>query len=81
MIDQLPKQRIFPVKIPYTRGPEDKGMTPCPHGGALSSGLGVFKKGTLWSGAMVGSRACDGCFFNRETTWEYVKCSRKESNP
>lgn len=65
----------FPAKIQYERL-DDKGITPCPHGGAISSGYGVFNKGIEWPGAKVGSRACDGCFFNKGTEISFVRCAR-----
>lgn len=65
----------FPVKIPY-EGFDGKSLTPCPHGGSISSGHGVFDKGIKWPEARVGSLACSGCMFNKGTEIDFVKCAR-----
>lgn len=72
------KTYIFPRKIYYINATGFTSSTPCPHGGAISSGNGVFVKGTSWPGAAVGSLACDGCLFNRGTELGYVMCNRKK---
>jgi hypothetical protein len=68
------------VDIPYARE-GDKSVTPCPHGGAITGRFSSFMLGTEWAGAMVGSRACDSCEFNKATLYIHVKCSRKPALP